>query len=104
MTDDLLKEQKNLSLQDICDQCNLSREVVVAYIEEGLIEVAGSTVSSWRFSEIHLLHIQKANRLERDLRLNPAGSVLVLELMQEIETLKNQIKRLHRQDDQEPDQ
>ena len=104
MTDGLLKDQKSLTLQDICDQCNLSREVVVAYIEEGLIEVAGSTVSSWRFSEIHLLHIQKANRLEHDLRLNPAGSVLVLELMQQIEQLKNQLKRLQRQNDQEAEQ
>ena len=103
MIDGLLKDQKSLTLQDICDQCNLSRDCVVAYIEEGLIEVSGSAVSSWRFSEIHMLHIQKANRLERDLRLNPAGSVLVLELMQEIEQLKNQLKRLQRQNDQEPE-
>lgn len=104
MIDGLLKNQKSLTLQDICDQCSLSRETVVAYIEEGLIDVAGDTASGWRFSEIHLLHIQKANRLERDLRLNPAGSVLVLELMQQIEHLKNQIKRLQRPDDQEREQ
>jgi len=104
MTDGLLKDQKSLTLQDICDQCNLSHEVVMTYIEEGLIGVAGNTVASWRFSEIHLLHIQKANRLERDLRLNPAGSVLVLELMQEIESLKNQLRRLQRHDDPESKQ
>ena len=91
-------------MQDVCDQCDLSHADVVTYIEEGLISVTGQTASNWRFSEIHLFHIQKARRLECDLRLNPAGSVLVLELMQEIEQLKNQLKRLQRQDDPEVDQ
>ncbi len=104
MIDGLLKDQRNMTLQDVCEHCDLSQEDVVAYIEEGLISVTGETVSNWRFSEIHLLHIRKARRLEHDLRLNPAGSVLVLELLQEIEHLKNQLKRLQRQNDPEADQ
>jgi chaperone modulatory protein CbpM len=103
MTDDLLNNTQNLTLKEVCDYCNLKQDVVVAYVEEGLIDIAGNTISSWRFSEIHLLHIQKASRLERDLRLNPAGSVLALELMREIEKLKNKLRCFQRQESENLD-
>ena len=101
MNDDLLKEQETLTLKEVCEHCNLDQKSIVAYIQEGLVEVSGSNTGSWRFSEIHMIHIQKASRLERDLRLNPAGSVLVLELMKEIDKLKKQLKCLQRHDNKD---
>ena len=56
----------------------------------------GDDITRWRFSEISVVRIQKAYRLEKDLRLNPAGAALALELMSQIEELKIQIKRLQR--------
>jgi len=101
MNDDLLKDQETLTLREVCEHCSLDQEAVVAYVQEGLVDVKGNNSGSWRFSEIHMIHIQKASRLERDLRLNPAGSVLVLELMNEIDRLKKQLKFLQRQDNKD---
>jgi len=98
MSDDHTHEGAELTFDDICKACDLPATTVTIYIEEGLIEVEGGDVAHWRFTETALVHIRKARRLERDLRLNPAGSVLVLELMGEIDDLKKQLRRYQRQE------
>ncbi len=96
MNDDILDDHETLTLEDVCQNCNLDQDVVLTYVQEGLIDVSGHNAGTMRFSHSHIVRIQKANRLERDLRLNPAGSVLVLELIAQIDDLKNQLKYFKR--------
>ena len=96
MTGEVLSEEHKLTLEDICQTCGLSELKVKAYIEESVVEVQGDDARLWRFSEISMVRIQKACRLEKDLRLNPAGTALALELMSQIEELKNLLKRFER--------
>ena len=93
MTGKILSDERKLALEDICETCGLPESKVITYIEEGVVEVQGDDVKRWRFSEVSMIQIQKAYRLEKDLRLNPAGAALALELMSQIEDLKNQLKR-----------
>ena len=93
MTGEVLSEDHKLTLKDICESCGLSESNVRIYIEESVVEVQGDDPKLWRFSEVSMIKIQKANRLERDLRLNPAGAALALDLMSQIEELKNQLRR-----------
>lgn len=87
-------ERAELTLEEICQRCGLSADKVIAYLKEGLIDVKGDDTMRWRFNEFHLIHFQRVIRLERDLRLNPAGAVLALELLDEIESLKKRLKLL----------
>jgi chaperone modulatory protein CbpM len=98
MTGEMLSEKNKLALQDICERCGLPETTIRAYVEEGVIEVEGNDVARWRFSEVSMVRIQKACRLERDLGLNPAGAALALDLMAQIDELKIQIKRLQREE------
>lgn len=91
MTD---QENAKLTIMDICISSGLSVMQLTDYIEEGLIDVTGSDVEQWRFSETHLILIKKVSRLEQDLRLNSAGAVLALELMREIERLRKKLNYL----------
>lgn len=93
MTCELLQEDYVLTIEEICETCQLSRVKIQSYIEEGIVEVSGSEASQWRFSEIMIVQIKKATRLENDLGLNPAGVALALDLMSQIDDLKNQLKR-----------
>ena len=93
MTGEVLSEEHKLTLNNICESCGLSESKVRTYIEESVVEVQGDDVKLWRFSEVSVVKIQKAHRLERDLRLNPAGAALALDLMSQIEELKNQLRR-----------
>jgi len=92
MTNDLTNEKADLTIDDFCQRCGLSSDVVTTYVEEGLIEVSGPDTQSWKFTRTHIVHLQKAHRLEQDLRLNPAGSVLVLELQAQIERLQARLR------------
>ena len=98
MTGEILSEKNKLALQDICERCSLPETTIRAYVEEGVIEVEGDDVARWRFSEVSMVRIQKACRLERDLGLNPAGVALALDLMAQIDELKTEIKRLQREE------
>ena len=94
MSGEILSDERTLALEDICETCGLPESKIITYIEEGVVEVQGGDVKLWRFSELSVVRIQKAVRLEKDLRLNPAGAALALELMSQIEELKNELKRL----------
>lgn len=96
---EILSEETRLELTDLCERCGLPETVIRTYVEEGLLEAQGEDVSRWRFSEVSLVRVQKARRLERDLRLNPAGAALALELLERIEQLQATIARLRREDD-----
>ncbi|MFQ5622388.1 MAG: chaperone modulator CbpM [Paracoccaceae bacterium] len=89
----LLRKDATLTLDRVCEICGVSADVVSAYVEEGLADVEGADAASWRFSEAGILHIRKALRLEKDLGLNPAGAVLVLELVEHIESLERRLRR-----------
>lgn len=97
MNDDVFEDHDILSLRDVCETCGIERDAVFAYVGEGLVEVSCEPDGSMRFTRSHVVRLQRAVRLERDLRLNPAGSVLALELMAEIEQLKNQLRFFKKQ-------
>ncbi|MBZ0218143.1 MAG: chaperone modulator CbpM [Fimbriimonadaceae bacterium] len=93
MAHEVLSEDLALALEDICETCDLTESKIRAYIEEGVVDVQGDDVKQWRFSEVSIVQFQKAQRLEQDLRLNPAGVAIVLDLMSQIDELKNQLRR-----------
>lgn len=84
----------DLSLEELCSRCGFTSVTVTSYVQEGLLDLKGDDVSLWRFTEHHLVTLQRVYRLENDLRLNPAGAVLAHELMLEIENLKKKLKRM----------
>jgi chaperone modulatory protein CbpM len=99
MTGEILSEKNLLALAEICERCGLPEETVRAYVAEGVVEAEGKDVARWRFSEVSVMRIQKAHRLERDLGLNPAGAALALELMARIDELRARLARLERGED-----
>jgi len=89
----LLDEQTELSLQDLCHACSTSTEWVVELVDEGVLEPIGHEQAHWRFSGPSLLRARAAMRMQQDLQINLAGVALALELMEEIEAMR---ERLHR--------
>ena len=92
MTTEILGEEPALTLDELCECCGLSEVTVRTYVDEGVVEVQGESTTTWRFSEVSMVRIQKAWRLERDLRLNAPGVALVLELLSRIEELESKLQ------------
>ena len=90
---DLVSDIPELTLGDLSGACGLTVEHINAYVAEGIIEPHGSSPGEWRFSQISLVRVRRARRLERDLGLNIAGLALALDLMTQIENLKSRLAR-----------
>ena len=94
LTGELLEDDVELSLAELCRASRLPAERVMEYVELGIIEPAGRSSGAWRFSGVCLNRIRTVRRLEHDLEVNLAGAALVLDLLDEIEALRARLRRL----------
>jgi chaperone modulatory protein CbpM len=92
----LLDEQQQLTLADLSHACARHVEWVVELVEEGIIEPQGNDPDDWRFSPTSFSRAYKAMRLQRDLELNIAGVGLVLDLMDQLDTLQARLHQFER--------
>ena len=53
----------------------------------------GSCGSDWKFTSLTIVRVAKARRLERDLDLNLPGLAVVLDLLDQIDDLRVQLKK-----------
>jgi len=90
----LLDEQVYYSLKDVCHVCGCQTEWVVALVEQGVLHPSGGTRQMWRFPGSSLHTAMKARRLQQDLDLNLSGVALVIDLLEEIESLRKRLDML----------
>ena len=93
LTGILLDEQAELSLHELCHACSTSTEWVIELVDEGVLEPIGQDHSHWRFSGTSLLRARAAMRMQQDLQINLAGVALALDLMEEIEAMRERLRR-----------
>ena len=97
LTGILLDERTELSLTELSQACSGSTEWVVELVAEGVLEPIGPAQANWRFSGTSLVRARAAMRLQHDLAINVAGIALVLDLMEEIGTLRERLGRIETQ-------
>ena len=90
----ILEDQTELSLDDLCRACAAQAGRIVELVDEGLLTPAGSAPGEWRFTGVHLHRARVALRLESDLGVNLAGAALALELLDELDALRERVQRL----------
>lgn len=91
---EVLDETSELSLAELCQACAVRAETIIAMVEEGLLEPRGPSPGEWRFSGPALRRVEISLHLQRDLRVNLAGTALAIELLEEIERLRERLRRL----------
>ncbi len=94
MEGELIDEQQQLTLSQLCQRSRLPAERVFELVAEGILEPSGNEPVQWRFYAIALQRIHCVQRLEHDLGVNTAGAALALELLDELQQLRQQLERL----------
>jgi chaperone modulatory protein CbpM len=94
ITGQILEEEVELTIDELSHACGVHTEWVVELVEEGLIEAIGTRPHEWRFAGLSLHRARAALRLERDLGVNLAGAALAIELLDEIERLRERLRSL----------
>ena len=86
----IIDEEISLTLDEVCRACAAETTVIVALVEEGVLEPStpGGETDKWVFSGSNLRRARIALRLRRDLEINLAGIALTLDLLDEIESLR----------------
>ncbi|MEZ5581768.1 MAG: chaperone modulator CbpM [Candidatus Competibacteraceae bacterium] len=91
-TGTILDDNVRISLRELCQICGVNAERIMDMVDEGVLEPSGTSPPNWRFGGRSIVRLQIALRLQRDLRVNLAGTALVLDLLEEVEELRRLIR------------
>lgn len=87
-----LVDEAGLTLDEFSRACSVEAEWVVMHVREGLLPAAGEAPDAWRFTSLHLRRARRMRRLERDFDAVPELAALVVDLIEEIEALRAQLR------------
>ena len=94
LSGDVLEEEVEMTLAELCRICRVPAERIFELVEEGVVEPLGQNPAHWRFQWISVRRAHCALRLEQDLGVNIAGAALALDLLEELKTLRSRLSRL----------
>jgi chaperone modulatory protein CbpM len=89
----IVNEEIEFTLVELCRVSGASQDEVTLWVAEGAFEPQGARPEEWRFSGAALRRVRTMHRLARDLEINPPGIALVLDLLDEIDSLRVHPKR-----------
>ena len=94
---EILEEEVKISLSQLCHLSNLSAESILEMMEYGVIEPYKSSTDKWLFKGDSVNRLRSAIRLKQDLGVNTAGVALALDLLQEMDRIRERLRRLEQQ-------
>ena len=95
LTGVLLDEQCVVTMNELCNACQVDAEWVRNLVEEGVLEPADQTQEMLYFSGSDLNRVRTVKNLQSDLGVNIAGAALALELLSELTVLRKQLSILY---------
>jgi chaperone modulatory protein CbpM len=88
---EILDEAEQVTREELARLCRVDVSWIDQLIAHGVIAPAQQT--TMYFSAVTITTIRKARRLEQDFALNVSGVALALDLLEEIERLRAEVKR-----------
>ena len=84
----------DISFTQVCHLYHIPEEVLIELLEYGLFNEVTQPTKQVAFNPSMLNRIQSARRLQDDLDVNLPGVVLILELRDELERMRNELNIL----------
>lgn len=89
----VVETELHLSIIELSRICGADIPTLEALVHEGVLTPLDPQSTQWIFSGAVLPRARKALRLLLELELNAAGAALVIDLMDEVESLREQLRR-----------
>ncbi len=93
----ILDEETEVTLIELCQSCDVRGELVEAMVEQGILEPSGRRGPHWCFPTSSLQRTRITVHLQRDLGVNLAGAALALDLLERINKLKARLRAVDRE-------
>lgn len=84
----------SLTLAELSHCCGVTAEQILVLVGEGIVTPQGRAQCDWRFDALDLVRARSAIRLQSDLGVNVAGAALAIELIEEAQRLREQVRLL----------
>jgi chaperone modulatory protein CbpM len=87
-----------LSLDELAQGCQVSREWVIEHVQCGLLlndDLIDTDPTTWIFDSRSFIRIKRIITVERDFECNPELAGLVADMIEEIESLRSRLKTTH---------
>jgi chaperone modulatory protein CbpM len=94
LSGDIFEEYAILNVDELSRLCAVDRTFIIELVEEGVLNVIEVDAAEWRFEGAALRRARTALRLQRDLEINLPGVALALQLMEQLDRLRNELKVL----------
>ncbi|NMT62000.1 chaperone modulator CbpM [Marinobacter orientalis] len=96
---ELVEPTATFTLREICERGDCHAEFVIKLVSYGVIAPVEESPETrqWEFDLQALARLRKAQRLQRDLKLNLPGLAMSLELLDEVQQMRREVDRLNRQ-------
>lgn len=95
---EVLDRGTRFTLREVCERSDVHAEFVVKLVSHGVIApMEEGPTSSWCFDTVALSRLRKAQRLQRDLKINLPGLAMSLELLDDVQALRREVARLNQQ-------
>jgi chaperone modulatory protein CbpM len=91
-TGELLAEDHELTLVELCRTCGVQAETVEALVEHGILEPTDGRGTQLRFRIGSIKRTRIAVHLQRDLDVNLPGAALALDLLEQIAELEARLR------------
>lgn len=88
LSGELIGNETTLTVRELCRACSQQTDWVLELVDEGVLEPLSGSEQDLVFSAIELRRARTAMRLQRDLGVNLAGIALILDLLEEVDTLR----------------
>lgn len=92
----LIEETTTISFNEVCRKYNIPKELLIEMIEQGLFPNQTTQIEQITLDQKALRRLESAFRLHRDLGINMPGVALALELLEEIEKMRNELDILRK--------
>lgn len=96
---EVVESQLTFTLREVCERGECHAEFIIELVDYGIIAPLDEAAEArqWSFDLAALARLRKAQRLQRDLKLNLPGLAMSLELLDEVEDMRREVQRLQRQ-------
>ncbi|TAL58685.1 MAG: molecular chaperone [Legionella sp.] len=96
LTGVLIEETTTYTFTEVCHRYHIPKELLIEIIEIGLFPEQNITAEQMVLDQKSLMRLETAFRLHRDLEVNLPGVALALELMDEMERMRNELAILRK--------
>lgn len=96
---EMMEPTATFTLREVCERGDCHAEFVIKLVSYGVIAPVAESPEArqWQFDLQTLVRLQKAQRLQRDLKMNLPGLAMSLELLDEVQEMRREVDRLNRQ-------